>query len=195
MRNLLVSGLFVLAACGGSSDNGITNPPPPKKPDPYLAIRVRDMLDTTTAPGRAHWHVFAFLTGPYDRLNGIAQQGNIGLNDMRLNHTIRCVLVQSDSVGQRFISVVAFADTTTEQLTADQPFNDFAQQWYAGSRNVPAGWMALSFAATDAWQSQQYLDGHGLTNLDPIRWNFDWTGRGTTAFVERSDAEPECSRV
>jgi hypothetical protein len=50
MRNLLVSGLFVLAACGGSSDNGITNPPPPKKPDPYVTVRVRDLMDTTTAP-------------------------------------------------------------------------------------------------------------------------------------------------
>src|SRR4051812_15622888 len=64
MRNLLVSGLFVLAACGGSSDNGITNPPPPKKPDPYITVRIRNLMDTTTAPGRAHWHIYAMLSGP-----------------------------------------------------------------------------------------------------------------------------------
>lgn len=193
MRYLTVL-LFALAACGGSADNGIT-PPPPKKPDPYLTIRVRDLMDTTTAPGRAHWHIFSMLTGPYTALNGIGGQGNIGLNDLELSHDVRCVSIQADSVGQRLVSILALADTTTDQLTPDAQFPPVAEQWYNGNHNLPAGWMALTFPAVDAWQSDQYLAGHGLTSADPIKWNFDWTGAGTVSFVERTDSDLECARA
>lgn len=184
--------LLALVACGGSEDGGITDPPP-KKPDPYVTVRVRNMLDTTTAPGRAQWHVYAMLTGPYDAQNGVSYQGNVGLDDLRLDHIFRCVSVAADSVGQRFLSVVAFGDTTTEALTPDAQASAMATAWFSGNHNLPAGWMAITFPPTDAWQSAQYLAGHGLTKADPIKWGFDWTESGTMTFYERTDQDAICA--
>lgn len=195
MRIFFATALLILAACGGASDNGVTNPPPPKKPDPYVTIRVRDMMDTTKAPGRGQWHVFAMLTGPYDRLNGISYQGTTGIDDLRLSHNVRCVTVSADSVGERLLSIVAFADTTTEQPTPDAQFATFAQQWYDGSHTLPTGWMVIASTPTDAWQSAQYLAGHGLTSEDPIKWNLDWTESGTMTLTERTDSDPVCNRA
>src|SRR4051812_4548333 len=122
--------LAALVACGGSSsDAGITNPPA-KKPDPFVTVRVRDLMDTMTAPGRAHWHIYALLTGPYTAQNGIANQGNIGLNDLELGHGLRCVSVGADSVGQRLLTVLAVADTTTAELTPDAPAAALINAWY-----------------------------------------------------------------
>lgn len=188
MRHPLIVLLFVLAGCGGSTDGVITTPPPGgKKPDPYLTIRVLDLMDTTTAPGRAHWHNYILLTGPYTALNGITRAGAFDLPNLRYGHNLNCIGVGADSVGQRLISVLGIADTTTSALTPDAHADTLAAAWYAGNHTLPSGWMALTFAPQDAWQSAQYVAGHGLTPADPIRWGFDWTARGTTTFYERTD--------
>jgi hypothetical protein len=190
MHRFLSFALLSLAACGGSG-NGIT--PAPKKPDPYVTIRVSDLMDTTTAPGRAHWHAYLMLTGPYTALNGIAYQGNYGLNDRQLNHNIRCTSVSADSVGQRLLSFTAFADTTTDQLTAEDQFTAYSEVWYSGNHTLPNGWMVLTFPPVDAWQSAQYLAGHGLTPSDPVKWDLTWTGAGVVTFTERTDSDPQCA--
>jgi hypothetical protein len=198
MTRYLAAGLLVLAACGAGSDGGgITPPPPvPKKPDPYITIRVRDLMDTTTLDGRAHWHMWVVLTGATnENLNGILYQGNIGLNDMELSHNVRCIAVAADSVGQRLVTIVAFADTTTDQLTPDATAESIANAWYAGNHVLPNGWAVLTFPPTDAWQSAQYVAGHGLIKSDPIKWGFDWTGAGVATFSERTDNDPQCSTV
>jgi hypothetical protein len=192
MRHLLAFTLFALAACGGS-DHPITAPPPPKKPDPYITIRVRDFMDTTTAAGRAQWHAYIMLSGPDVNLAGVSWQGNLGLADVRGANNILCTSVAADSVGQRLVTLTAFADTTTEQATPQAQFDSFAQAWYGGNHTLPAGWMALSFAPTDAWQSAQYLAGHGLTRDDPIKWDLQWTGAGVVNFTERTDTSPQCA--
>jgi hypothetical protein len=196
MRVLKLSALIaILTACGGSGgDNGIVNPPPAKKPDPFVTVRVRNLMDTTTAAGRADWHVYAILTGPYDALNGIALQGYIGLDDVRLHHDVLCVGVSADSVGQRLLTILALADTTTSATTPDASFSAAVTAWYGGARNLPASLMPLTFPATDAWLSVQYAQGHGLTPLDPIKWGFDWTASGTATFYERTDTDAECNR-
>jgi hypothetical protein len=190
-RPLFIGSLFAIAACGGAADI-VT---PPKKPalDPGLTIRVRDLMDTTTAPGRAHWHVYAILTGPYTALNGVALQGAIDLNDVRLGHNVLCVGVGADSVGQRLITVLAVADTTTSSLTPDATADDIVNAWYAGNHTLPARWAALTFPPQDAWNSVQFQNGHGQTKGDPIKWGFDWTGPGTASFYERTDSDPLCS--
>lgn len=194
MRASILCGLLaVLAACGGSGDGGGITPPPPKKPDPYITVRVQNLLDTTMAPGRAQWHVYALLTGPYDAQNGISPQGAISLEDVRLHHNVICIKVGADSVGQRLISPIAVADTTTEALTPDATADGIIQAWYGGNHTLPSGWMAIVVTPTDAWVSQQYTAGHGLTKLDPIKWGFDWTAATTMTFYERSDSDPTCA--
>lgn len=184
--------LVVLAACGGSGGNSIT-PPPAKKPDPYLTVRVRDLMDTTTRVGRTQWHIYALLSGPYTALSGISHQGTISLSDIRLHHAALCIGVSADSVGQRLLVTFAIGDTTTEAGTPDAMADSIVGAWYAGSRTLPAGWKALFILPTDAWQSAQYVAGHGLTAQDPIKWGWDWTGSGTTTFTERTDTDPMCS--
>jgi len=194
-RIISLVALVLIAACGGSgSDGGITTPPPkPKALDPFLTIRVRDLMDTTTAPGRAHWHIYALLTGPYTGLNGIARQGEVSLIDVRLGHNVVCGGASADSVGQRLITMLAVADTTTANLTPDATAEGLANDWYAGNHALPSGWMALTFTPQDAWNSAQFLAGHGLTRDDPIKWGFDWTNGGTAAFYERTDTDPACA--
>jgi hypothetical protein len=191
MRDLLVFSALVALACSGSTDDVAT--PPPRKPDPYVSVRVRQQMDTTTAPGRAHWHLYVLLTGPYSSLNGIGNEGAFLLGDVRLEHTVRCIKVSADSVGQRFMSPIAFADTTTEQGTPDATADAIVNDWYNGNHNLPAGWMAIFVPPTDAWQSAQYVAGHGLTPEDPIRWDWTWSGAAATNFVERTDSDPACS--
>lgn len=191
MRRALFGILvLVLAACGG---DGIT--PPPNEPalDPWLTVRVRDMLDPNTAVGKTQWHVFALLTGPYDSQNGIAFQGTIDAEDVRLGHNVRCVTLGADSVGQRFLTILAIGDTTTGSATLDADARQIVNAWYAGNHVLPAGWMALTFEPRDAFVSAQFDAGHGLVPHDPIKWGFDWTANGTTSFYERTDSDVECS--
>lgn len=198
MRYLLASALLILAACGGSSEGGgITNPPPPKpKPDPYITIRLRHQMDTTTAAGRAHWAFYGLITGSSNQAqNGITHQGAISIQDYRLGHVLLCPAFDADSVGQRFVELIGFADTTTEALTLQTQFDARATTWYAGDHALPAGWAALTTTPRDAWQSTQYDQGHGLTKADPIKWGFDLTGSGQSAFYERVDADPVCGKI
>lgn len=196
-RYLLATALLVLSACGGSSDKSITEPPPaPKKPDPYITIRLRHMMDTTTAAGRAHWAFYGLITGSDNPAqNGITQQGAISIVDYRLGHVQLCPAFDADSVGQRFVELIGFADTTTDALTPQVEFDARAAAWYSGNHVLPSGWAALTTTPTDAWNSAQYTAGHGLTKLDPIKWGFDLTGSGQTSFYERTDAGSECGRI
>src|SRR4051812_25303601 len=131
MKKLLLTTLALAAiACGGSDL--------PKKPDPYLTVRVRNQLDTTTAPGRAHWHTYILLTGPYTALNGVSFQGTFSLSDIRHGISTHCMSAGADSVGQRFLSLIAVADTTTEQLTADATAQSIVTAWYNGNHNLPS---------------------------------------------------------
>lgn len=196
MRYLLA--IVLLAACGGSPDEGITNPPPtaPKKPDPYITVRLRHMMDTTTAAGRAHWAFYGLITGSDNPgQNGITHQGAISIQDVRLGHSLLCPAFDADSVGQRLVEVIGFADTTTEQLTPQTQFDARAAAWYAGNHQLPPGWDALTTGATDAWRSAQYDAGHGLTKTDPIKWGFDLTGTGQSIFYERVDQDPACGAI
>lgn len=194
-RSILSASLFVLAACGGSGDgNGITLPPP-KKPDPFITVRFRNLADTTTAIGRAHWHIFMDITSADPNKTGFVAVGNIGLNDLRLNHPVRCQGVGADSVGQRFVAFVAVADTSTEQLTPDASAEAIARAWFAGDHNLPSGVMVLYQPPADAWTSAQFTAGHGLVQTDPIKWGFDWTGDITPTFYERTDTDTSCGVV
>lgn len=174
-----------LAACGGTDL--------PKKPDPYLTIRLQNQLDTTTRPGRATWHTYLLLTGPYTAQNGISPQGGVSLQDIRLGLVTKCLTADADSVGQRLLTLIALADTTTEQGSADATAQSIVTDWYNGNHNLPTGWMALSTAPADAWNSQQFEGGHGLVPSDPIKWDWTWTGSGATNFAERTDSDPLCS--
>lgn len=164
-----------------------------RKPDPFLTIRVRNLMDTTTKEGRAHWHLYAILTGPQINQNGVSPQGNFDLDDYRRGQAVTCVSVAADSVGQRLVSVIAFADTSTGELTADRVTDSLATNWFNGNTTLPTNWRALFNIPADAWVSAQYLAGHGLVPTDPIRWALDWTDRGTVLFYERTDADARCS--
>lgn len=188
--------LLAVAACGGSgADSGITNPPPPtpKKPDPFITVRLRHQMDTTTAAGRAHWAFYGLITqSDNPAQNGVRPEGSISLIDFRLNHVQLCPSFDADSVGQRLVEIVGFADTTTENLTPQTEFDARASAWFSGSHILPTGWAALTTTPKDAWQSAQYDAGHGLTKADPILWGFDLTGSGQSSFYERDDQDPIC---
>lgn len=198
MRYLLASAILLLSACGGSGDGGgITTPPPvKKKPDPYITIRLRHMMDTTSAAGRAHWTFYGLITGSDNPAqNGITHQGSISLVDYRNGHVLLCPAFDADSVGQRLVELIGFADTTTDQLKPLVEFDARAAAWYAGNHTLPSGWDALTTGANDAWQSAQYDAGHGLTKSDPIKWGFDLTGSGQSSFYERTDSDPDCNKI
>jgi hypothetical protein len=192
MRKIIcLLSLAVMAACGSSTEPA---PVGPRKPDPYLTVRVRDQLDTTTAVGRTHWHIYSLLSGPNVNLNGVSPQGSISLQDLRTNHSTACLGVAADSVGQRLLVTFALGDTTTEQLTPQATADAIVTDWYNGNHTLPAGWKALFITPTDAWDSDQYNAGHGLTPIDPIKWGWDWTAAGVTTFYERTDTDALCSR-
>lgn len=110
-RLTMVAMAVSVMACGSA-----TAPRAPK-PDPFIAVRVQDQLDTTTAFGRADWHVFALLSGPYVNQNGVANEGDVAMFHRRAGHNRLCIGVEADSVGQRLLSLLAVADTSTEQQT------------------------------------------------------------------------------
>lgn len=197
MRFLLAAALLALAACGGGSDkptiiDPITGKP---KPDPWITVRVRNMLDTTTAVGRANWRVYAFLTGQDANKNGYAFQGVLSLSGRRGVQFERdwfCMYAGADSVGQRIYEGVAFADTTSEVAQPDAIADSAAARWFRNDKVLPQGWMALTTGASDAWLTQQYLDGHGQVPTDPIKLGFDWAGSGAISFYERTDSDTQC---
>jgi hypothetical protein len=184
-RQLFLGILFAVVACGGTTEPIKQQP----KLDPVITIRLRDQLDTTTAPGRAQWHTYVLLSGPYNDQNGISNQGTITLDDVRRGFGVHCITVGADSVGQRLVAVLAVADTTTSAGSPDASGDAIAAAWYNGNHNLPSGWMALFTAPMDAWDSQQFAAGHGLNSSDPIKWGWDWTASGTTSFYERDVAD------
>lgn len=176
---------LILSACGKSATG-------PRALDPYLAVRVQDGLDTTTAPGRADWHVFALLSGPYTNLNGVGNEGNLGMLHRRGGHNLLCIKIVADSVGQRLLSLLAVADTTTDEPTDYQTALAIATSWHAGNTALPAHWTAMVIPPQDAWQSVQFSQGHGLIPDDPIKWDWNWSSNGTTTFTERTDTDAFC---
>jgi hypothetical protein len=103
------------------------------------------------------------------------------------------VRVAADSVGQRFLAIIALADTTANAVSPESRADSIVTAWVAGSRTLPAGWKALTVLSQDAWDSDQYRAGHGLVPADPIKWGWDWTGAGATTFYERTDSDPLCN--
>jgi hypothetical protein len=188
--SLLCGLVLAVAACGGGGDGSVVGPP--KKPDPYITVRFQNLIDTTTAAGRANWDIFMDITSADPNLTGFVGAGSTGLDDIRLHHLVHCQSVGADSVGQRFVAFLALADTVsgiTPYTTADS----VARAWFAGSHTVPTGWMAFYQPPIDAWTSAQYLAGHGLVQDDPIRWSFDWTTSSSASFYERTDSDPACA--
>lgn len=180
MRTLFLSALtMVLAACGNGTG--------PRKPDPYLVLRIKDNLDPQSTMGKSDWHLFLFLEGPYNAQNGIAARGEFLA---RLGGGIDCIGVVADSVGQRLIQPFAVADTVAKSMD-DNEAAAVAQAWYEGDHNLRSGLMVLTFdQPQDAWNSARYAAGHGLTRNDPLFWTWDWLSGGQTSFTEL-DTMPE----
>lgn len=180
---LTVAVIAVLACSKGATAPIVTKAP---KPDPYITIRVRDNLDTTTAAGRAAWRIYLFLSGPLVGSNGISGKGSINLTDVRLGHTQSCWRVAADSIGQRLVAPFALGDTSHATQQPDVVYDSIAARWYAGDHTPPVGFVVLTITPTDAWNSVQYANGHGLVQSDPIKWAWDWTGSGIATFTERA---------
>lgn len=194
MRHLMIVFLTVLLAACGSDKPTIIDPITGKpKPDPWITVRVRNMLDTTKAPGRADWRVYASLTGEVPTRNGVVFQASMSLAELRQNRGSFCMYAGADSVGQRLYEAVAFADTTSESPRPAALADSIAARWHRNDHVLPQGWMALTTGASDAWVSQQYLAGHGLVPSDPIKLGFDWTDTGTISFYERTDSNTQCN--
>lgn len=183
----LLALISAATACGNSTGPGA------RKPDPYLAVRVTDGLDTTAAIGRANWHVFALLSGPEVNQNGVSNQGDIQMTHRRGGHGQLCIKITADSVGQRLLSLIALADTTTEAPTEYATALAIATAWFNGNTTLPAHWMAITEPPADAWLSDQYAAGHGLIPDDPIKWSWNWSGTGTHTFTERTDTDTFCT--
>lgn len=186
MRRVLMflTAVAIVAACGGADPVGPARKP---KPDPYVTVRVRNSLDTTTAPGRAMWHLYVLLSGPQSSQNGVGYQGNFILSDARRGTPTRCMAIGADSIGQRLIAPFAIADTTTEALFPASRYDSIANRWYSGNHAAPpAGMMIFTMDPIDAWDSEQYAAGHGLVREDPIKWRWDWMTPSLTAFAERA---------
>lgn len=183
-RSLAVLLAAVCVACsGGSSSDSITQPPKPKAVDPAISIHVLDQLDTTTAVGRASWVIFPLLYSADPNKSGVGFTGAIGLADVRLGHTTDCVGYDADSIGARQVIVLAVADTVNGTQT-DAAAQAVANQYFAGNRTLPAGWMAIRSDSLDWGVSAQFNAGHGLTRSDPVRWRLTWSGSGTVAAAE-----------
>lgn len=179
--------LFILAACGAAD---ITTPDTPaaKKPralDPYITVRIRDLLDPATAVGKAEWRVYHSIT---DAINPAGYVARVAALTSEARFAQTCFSAAADSIGQRMLSLLAIADTTrlAANPVPDSVPNAIARDWYNGQRTLPSGWMAISFPLTDVWDSEQFRAGRGLTYSDPIKWGWDWTGIGTARLYERA---------
>lgn len=183
----LVVATLCAVACGGK--NSITQPS--KAVDPAISIRVLDQLDTTTAAGRASWVVFPLFYSADPNQTGVGYTGSIGLSDLRAGRTLHCVSFGTDSIGQRQVIVLAVADTQHGTQT-DASAQSVANAYFAGNHTLPAGWMAIRSDSLDWGVSQQFTNGHGLTQADPIRWALTWSGGGTVARAE-APSDPACA--
>ena len=174
MRTFSWLALAFAAACGASS--GVTNPPP-KAVDPAIAIRLLDHLDTTTAMGRASWAAFALIYSGDPTKTGVARVASPSAN------VDWCINFQADSIGQRYVVILALTDTATglPSATATQAQ---AQAWYNGNHTLPSGWVALASDSVDWGVSQQFTNGHGRTTADPVRWDVTWTSPATITRAE-----------
>lgn len=181
---LLITCLAVCTvACSGSgADHGVTNPPPPTKAavDPAISIHLLNRLDTATARGRALYSVFALLYSPDPGNSGVALVADP--NPMGQPGDGGCIAFQSDSIGARFVVLLALADTV--HPTASTTATATAQAWYGGNRTLPAGWFAIATDSIDWGVSDQFTAGHGQTQADPVRWQLTWSGTGTITRVE-----------
>lgn len=184
-RSFAVVAALCAAACGGSSGSGVTSPPPkPKAVDPAVSIHVMNGLDTTSTMGRSSWGIFALIYSPDDPAKaGMAPEGAITLDDVRNGHITRCVLFQTDSLGARFVVMLALADTVHGTQT-DAASLSVANAWYAGNHTLPSGWAAIVTDSLDWGVSTQFSQGHGLTMQDPVRWSLTLTSPGNAVRAE-----------
>lgn len=180
MRVFSLCTAALLAACGGASESSITNPPKPKAVDPAISIRVVNQLDTATARGRALYSIFALIYSVDPLKAGVAFVG--APNPLGQPGNQDCVAFQADSIGARFVILLALADTT--KPTAFATAQATAQTWYNGDHALPPGWFALTTDSLDWGVSTQFTNGHGLTTGDPIRWDVTWSGMGTITRAE-----------
>lgn len=177
--------VLALASACSSGSSGVTNPPPKSKVvDPAISIHVMNRLDTTTTLGRSDWGIFALIYDPNDPAKaGLVAESSIGLTDVRLGHITRCVLFQSDSIGARFVVMLAVADTVHGTQT-DAASQSVAQAWYTGNHTVPSGWAAIVTDSLDWGVSTQFTNGHGLTTQDPVRWDLTLTSPDSSVRAE-----------
>lgn len=184
-RSLAVIAALCAAACGGESSGGVTNPPPkPKAIDPAIAIHVLNHLDTTSTMGRSSWGIFALIYSPDNPAKAaLTPEGNLTLADARLGHITSCALFQTDSLGARYVIMLAVADTV-HGTQADAASLSVAQAWFAGNHTLPAGWAAIATDSLDWGVSNQFTNGHGLTTDDPVRWTLTLTNPATVTRAE-----------
>lgn len=169
--------LLALAACGGGTE------PHKAVVDPAISIHLSNQLDTTTAMGRASWVIFPLIYAADTNKAGVDYKGAITLGDLRLGHSSKCLGYQADSIGARFVVVLAVADTL-HGTQADAQAQSVATAWYGGDHTLPAGWAAIATDSLDWGISTQFSQGHGLNFDDPVRWDLTWTDVGTVARVE-----------
>ena len=187
MRRLVafLMAVAVVTACNGTTD-------PEKKAraeDPYITVRVTNNLDTTTAPGRTPWRIYALIYSEQVNQQGFAYSGSMTLTDIRNGFNIACMGVGSDSIGQRLIEPFALGDTVNKQPLTEAVADPIVAEWMNGNHNLPAGYMAIRIPPVDAWTSEQFAAGHGRVPADPIKWKWDWTGTGQTTFLERTASD------
>lgn len=190
MKRILLA--LVLVAC---SHHSVEPPVSEPKIDPFLTVRVRNQFTPASSYGQTSWRIYALLTGPRVEDRGVTYQGAIIPSDVAGGRATRCIAVASDSIGSRFLTLVAIGDTQNHTLLTDAQVDAMIQAYYAGNTTMPAGITALVQGPTDAWNSAQFAAGRGLIADDPIRWGWDWSGSTTTNFYERTDTDPVCNRA
>lgn len=183
-RSLVVIAALCVVACGGDSGQVTTPPPKQKALDPAISIHVMNKLDTTSTIGRSSWGVFALVYSPDDPAKaGMVPEGSISLDDIRNGHITRCVLFQSDSLGARYVVMLAVADTVHGTQT-DAASTAVANAWYGGNHTLPGGWAAIVTDSLDWGVSDQFTNGHGLTMQDPVRWSLTLTAPASAVRAE-----------